>query len=1097
MTLRTDSEHASNFPSPQYQALSSPNRPKTHEVDFVTEEMIRNHSHSHALSAILGANGHISTPASLIDTTRPSSPHVPTTESMTSTFHREDVHPEQAEKNEGPARLAIWKRQKKRWKRVLFWLVACLWFIGTFSLTFAAPAQLQLLAPIGLGASLSLLSTFVVLMSFFKRQTVRRRPNELLAFVALSECGLAVLTLLHVVTMCSGATGVCQAMEFTSCTVATSLEIFFFVAGVGWFGANIFHLFVSLSNPFAQYKKQVILYHSLVWLLALVLSLVTPWMVFSTHMEKTLRLSRTELCRMVDFILPLLPSDANQSMANKLQRLGQWQDVNLAYWGLVMATIVVIVVAAQCGLMLGWWRATSGTILALKARRRLMKRMAVYVHALNGMWVVVLVVFFLYRSNYAALTSIPVHGARAATARVNVLNAVFHFVVTAKGSLTAVVWVHVNKPCCALAFCTSCGVHACPRHDDDDDDDDDPARLDVAHAVALSSVHRARGARTAQSIESGIHGPCPLRDASSSPSALERREALRRAPVSPPWSLSQALAPRPSRSVSSSSEAASSVASYEASQTNETLQREIIYYTVCGITKAIVRAAHGAAAERGATGIGAEADLVETTLVVGAERDASLVNNAFLAHVQQVTSLSAPRAYCCDPPGGHSRPPPTLRRATGSGTQRVSCTSIVGYRSTQGARPGAPLDPSSCHAGPSSRYPVSHVPFELFDHEITLASTRSSREASEETMRATVLASLRRTATSVRRPDGVPADAKPKVFVDYAPRAFRAIRVAFGLSDEKYLASFRTTAKERVSAGSSGAFMFYSGDTSLVVKSLKEKECRALVAMAPAYAAYLAAHPASRLMRFFGCHRVRLYGRNFYFAVMSNVLYSDAHTPTMVEKYDVKGSWIDRRARRAQRGERVTCAECTATYTYSGRDEERDALAGHVHRPEIVLKDLDWTRSLHLARPVAAQLLAQLHADSAFLCSVGIMDYSLLIGVHTCHFRPPVLASVARPRTEDVGPVNLAPLGETEVYFVGIIDILQQWDWEKQVEKAGKVLLGKPARGISAMAPAAYCRRFQARCREIVVGHAATGDDGEGMDTCRGDETMADVAHVV
>ncbi|KAI9913704.1 hypothetical protein PsorP6_006733 [Peronosclerospora sorghi] len=48
----------------------------------------------------------------------------------------------------------------------------------------------------------------------------------------------------------------------------------------------------------------------------------------------------------------------------------------------------------------------------------------------------------------------------------------------------------------------------------------------------------------------------------------------------------------------------------------------------------------------------------------------------------------------------------------------------------------------------------------------------------------------------------------------------------------------------------------------------------------------------------------------------------------------------------------------------------------HLHRLDIVLKDLDFTRSLHLSRPVAAQLNAQLQLDSEFLRGVGIMDYS-------------------------------------------------------------------------------------------------------------------------
>ncbi|POM72815.1 Phosphatidylinositol-4-phosphate 5 kinase-like protein [Phytophthora palmivora] len=301
--------------------------------------------------------------------------------------------------------------------------------------------------------------------------------------------------------------------------------------------------------------------------------------------------------------------------------------------------------------------------------------------------------------------------------------------------------------------------------------------------------------------------------------------------------------------------------------------------------------------------------------------------------------------------------------------------------------------------------------------------------------------------------------------------------------------------------------MFFSGDNSLLVKSLKEKECRALVDMAPAYARYLTANPHSRLIRFFGCHRVRLYGRNFYFAVMSNVLHSEYHTATITEKYDVKGSWVDRRARRPQRGDRVTCAECDASYIFGGSDEEANAAVGpddsrvstmddrtvpqfpfHVHRPDIVLKDLDLARSLHLSPHVAAHLHAQIVSDCEFLRDIGIMDYSLLIGIHKCHLRAPRPSNANEIPTsgdfdemfnqelnldEPTSGKNLAPLGDNEVYFVGIIDILQQWDWEKQLEKAGKVLLGKSARGISATAPAAYCRRFQARCTQILLGGTA------------------------
>ncbi|EGZ26781.1 phosphatidylinositol-4-phosphate 5 kinase-like protein [Phytophthora sojae] len=1197
---------------PQYQAVSTPTR-SSHEDAGVA----RTRSHSHALSAILGANGRVSASASVANSVdwRPSSQQQLQV-AAGSNSQLQLPAPELAEsKTELPVRLARWRKKRRRWRRILFWLGSVSVFFSCFAVTFAAPQQTQRLAPTVLGAGLSLLTTLLVLVSFLRRRRLRRRPNELLAYVALSEFGLAMLTLTHTLTMCSTEDGTCRPMGMATCSVAAGLEMFLLLAGVGWFGAAILHLFVSVSNPFASYKRQLVLYHLVVWGFSLVASVATPFAVFSQHVQDEFQLTQAEVCRAVALILPMLPTDANQTITLRTERLAQWQELNLEFWGVLVAIVVFVVVSAQLCLVVGWWRSNSGTIIAFKARRRLMKRMTIYVHALNATWLVLLVVFFIYRSNASALAYVQVEGVEQQTSKgMNFLDAFFHFVLTAKGFVAGVVWLSVNKPCCVLGL-VFCGIHQCKENDDDgpslgasvsasassqsaslSGSSNGDAGVPRANNVALLSA-------TVMSMEAGILAPqdMPMMSPTSTVLAFEAHESVRESAAVRPQER-QSLAPlssvmgppstaRSSRS-SSSSYDASTVESYEASQNNETLQREIIYYTVCGITKAIIRAAERARASSittdnantvlGEDGVANSAvrnrdgGLVETTLFVGAERDSTLVNSTFISHVQSVTILSSPRAYCeprtqlpvvalhrslvgvddAELRGGdrvqqHPRPtsftgassldlsgnwrqPLELQhsRSQGSQSPRSSRTSLTASN----------ILFRSFHQTPGrfSLYPVSQVPFELFEQEIELQSTRSSVDTEQpvegKSTRSAVFAGLRRTASSAfsqgrgvfRNRSGsteatgagtpstgsaigrefLPDDPKPKVFVDYAPREFRAIRLAFGLSDEKYLASFRTTAKERVSSGSSGAFMFFSGDNSLLVKSLKEKECRALVDMAPQYARYLTANPHSRLIRFFGCHRVRLYGRNFYFAVMSNVLHSEQHTATITEKYDVKGSWVDRRARRPQRGDRVTCAECDATYIFGGTNEDvmsdaavdtgdgrTSALDGtvpqfpfHVHRPDIVFKDLDLARSLHLPRDVAAHLNKQLVSDCEFLRDVGIMDYSLLIGIHKCHLRAPRPGGFGTASDFDEAfdrevnledpnsGVNLSPLGDDEVYFVGIIDILQQWDWEKQLEKAGKVLLGKSARGISAVAPAPYCRRFQARCTQILLGGPAPED---------------------
>lgn len=1133
------------------------------EFELLVDCVVRGRSHSHALSAILGAHPRTSASTSFDWRTSSQAQLNPTSSQTQLNPTSSQSRTPETEKTDFPWLLTQWKPWRRRGKRVGVWLVATLVFVASFLLLFAFPTQMATLAPLGLGSLLTLVSTFVVLVSFLKRWRLQRRPNELLAFVALSEFCLATLTLTHMVIMCSATDGRCRSLSMVPCTVAVTLDLFLLLTGIGWFGAAILHLFVAISNPFASYKRQLVLYHLVVWTFSLLASAIVAMILFSEHTQTMYQLSEIEVCRMVALVLPLLPRDANESLANKRRRLSHWQDLNVAFYGVLAATVVLIIVAAQLSLVVGWWRSNSGTIIALKARRRLLKRMTIYVHALSGMWFVLVAVFFIYRATPRALEYLQVEGTRVPLVEgMNVWHACFHFLVTGKGFVTAVVWFSVNKPCCVLEL-LCCGWHRC-HHDDKDLSLDHSASQSPSTSESYTrNVHGLRDDQTTLLCTTCVpHEPgqvvheTPMLSPSSTVSnyGLEHGpESCLGRPQDPSLvpTLSSVFDPMATARSSrfSSSNEASTVESYEASRQNETLQREIIYYTVCGITKAILRAAERASVATPSTPVQAngtprERDngLVETTLVVG-EPD-SLVNSSLISHVQSVPMQLSPRRYCLprvplSVAQRHSldaldddtlRTRPTITRPTSfTSASTVDAARIPGHRLSHASARRSSLVYNATRSftgqspGRRSLYPVSQVPFELFEQEIELQSTRSSSDEPVDghSTRSAVFAGLRRTATSAlsqgrgvfrtrsgsadptATPLSVPVldDAKPKVFVDYAPRAFRAIRSAFHLSDAKYLASFRTTAKERVSAGASGAFMFFSGDNALLVKSLKEKECRALVAMAPLYAQYVTAHPHSRLIRFFGCHRIRLYGRNFYFAVMSNVLHSEGHTTAIAEKYDLKGSWVNRRARRPQRGDRVTCAECDASYLLEAGDEPGDGWQAvsphavppfHVHRPDIVLKDLDLTRTLQLPRTVARHLHAQLVADCEFLRDLGIMDYSLLIGIHKCHVRPSCGrrasgSSEAEASTqwvdEGTSGVNLAPLGETEVYFIGIIDILQQWDWEKQFEKAGKVLLGKCGRGISAVAPAVYCRRFQARCTQILLG----GPPPEELDLHWGD----------
>ncbi|RHY27664.1 hypothetical protein DYB32_006637 [Aphanomyces invadans] len=210
------------------------------------------------------------------------------------------------------------------------------------------------------------------------------------------------------------------------------------------------------------------------------------------------------------------------------------------------------------------------------------------------------------------------------------------------------------------------------------------------------------------------------------------------------------------------------------------------------------------------------------------------------------------------------------------------------------------------------------------------------------------------------------------------------------------------TTKERLSEGASGAFMFFSEDQQLIVKSMSEGEASFLQSIAADYAAFLLTHPESLLTRFFGCHSVHLYGTMFHFVVMSN-LFSD-HTKIIHRRYDIKGSWVNRSAKQPTKGttemvfdvapgdadhvgKKVTCRHCNGKYVFGSVEGNVCPLRVGTHEPNVILKDNDLTQKVRLDPVVAEELYDQITKDAGFLCNHGIMDYSLLMGVHNVEYR--------------------------------------------------------------------------------------------------------------
>lgn len=220
------------------------------------------------------------------------------------------------------------------------------------------------------------------------------------------------------------------------------------------------------------------------------------------------------------------------------------------------------------------------------------------------------------------------------------------------------------------------------------------------------------------------------------------------------------------------------------------------------------------------------------------------------------------------------------------------------------------------------------------------------------------------------------------VFRDYEPHIFKRIREQDGIEQNAYESALGETRREKFSEGASGAFLYFSGDERFIVKTMQKEECDQLLAMLPDYQRHLKAYPDSFLTRFYGCHSLRMYGHVMYFVVMGNVFITQGKT--IHERFDLKGSWVNRHRQPVEKGKQMECRYCNQKFTVGDKREDGMCTArpNRNHEPNNVSKDNDLNFKLRLDHSTTRAVGDTIIADTNFLRDHGIMDYSLLLGIH-------------------------------------------------------------------------------------------------------------------
>ncbi|KAJ7552504.1 hypothetical protein O6H91_06G058200 [Diphasiastrum complanatum] len=358
---------------------------------------------------------------------------------------------------------------------------------------------------------------------------------------------------------------------------------------------------------------------------------------------------------------------------------------------------------------------------------------------------------------------------------------------------------------------------------------------------------------------------------------------------------------------------------------------------------------------------------------------------------------------------------------------------------------------------------------------------------------------------------------------DYCPLVFRwHLREMFRIDAADYMLSVcgSDALRELSSPGKSGSVFYLSHDDRFMIKTMRKSEVTVLLRMLSNYYNHVQTSANTLITKFFGLHQIKPYGgRKVRFVVMGNMFCTELH---IHRRYDLKGSSQGRSTDKVEIDENTTLKDLDLDFVFHLEPSWREALLKQIecdcHFLEMEhIVDYSLLLGLHFRAPQYPAIFSPMTSkepdlplfDGSFKRTSDFADLEedclekrgLVLVSHSSgddlsmagpHVRGSplkaggvggeevdlLLPGTARLRIQ-LG-VNMPARADrrlprrecgqledefySEVYdvvlYLGIIDILQEYDISKRVEHAYKSLQFDPL-SISAVEPRLYAKRFQ------------------------------------
>ncbi|KAL5546058.1 hypothetical protein UlMin_005745 [Ulmus minor] len=361
---------------------------------------------------------------------------------------------------------------------------------------------------------------------------------------------------------------------------------------------------------------------------------------------------------------------------------------------------------------------------------------------------------------------------------------------------------------------------------------------------------------------------------------------------------------------------------------------------------------------------------------------------------------------------------------------------------------------------------------------------------------------------------------------DYCPMVFRNLREMFKIDAADYMMSIcgNDALRELSSPGKSGSVFFLSQDDRFMIKTLRKSEVKVLLRMLPDYHHHVRSYENTLITKFFGLHRIKpSSGQKFRFVVMGNMFCTELR---IHRRFDLKGSSLGRSADKIEIDENTTLKDLDLNYNFYLEPSWREALLKQIETDSKFLEAqhiMDYSlllgvhyRAPHPLRYLTShnrsrradglEILAEEetledefsnYPQGLVLVPRGQDDNSVVVGPHirgsrlrassvgdeevdlllpgTARFQ--IQLGVNMPARAEQVPGKQEEQTFHEVYdvvlYLGIIDILQEYNLSKRLEHAYKALQFDSL-SISAVDPAFYSRRFLEFIKKVFPSNAVT-----------------------